>query len=124
MARRTRQRDAIREAFQAADRPLAPTECLDLAAEDVPGLGIATVYRNIKRLLDAGWLRVVELPGAPDRYEVAGKSHHHHFHCRECDGLYEVEDCPGSLAGLAPTGFVVERHEILLYGLCDGCREG
>lgn len=84
-------------------------------------MGIATVYRNVKVLLEDGWLQPVELPGAPSRYEVAGKHHHHHFHCRQCDKVYEVEDCPADLEHLTPAGFELETHEIILYGTCSQC---
>ncbi|HEX2253869.1 MAG TPA: transcriptional repressor [Thermoanaerobaculia bacterium] len=121
MSRRTRQRDAILSAFQHADRPLSPAELRALAGRSVPSLGIATVYRNVKALLDDGTLRAVNVPGQPDRYELAGKQHHHHFHCRACDGVFEVAACPGGLAALAPDGFHTEHHEIVLFGLCSQC---
>jgi len=121
MQRRTRQRVAIRRVFERNGRPLRPQECLELASEEVPDLGIATVYRNINTLVEAGWLRVVELPGSPNRYETAGRSHHHHFHCRQCDGVFEVESCPGGFAGLAPIGYRVDGHELILYGVCRSC---
>ena len=119
--RNTRQRAAIRRTFDHADRPLLPRECRDLASREVPDLGIATVYRNIATLVESGWLRVVELPGSPDRYETAGRCHHHHFHCRRCDGVFEVESCPGGFAALAPTGYRVEDHDLILYGVCVSC---
>ncbi len=84
-------------------------------------MGIATVYRNIRSMVEGGALRVVELPGAPSRYELAGKDHHHHFHCTLCDRVYEVDDCPGRLADLTPAGFRLESHEIVLYGRCADC---
>lgn len=119
--RKTQQRDAIRAALVEADRPLSPQEIQEAAQDRVPSLGIATVYRNIKAMIGDGSIQEVELPGAPSRYEIAGKDHHHHFHCRECDGVFEVQDCPGSLKDLAPPGFALESHEITLYGLCSGC---
>ena len=119
--RNTRQRDAIRGAFEQNRRPLSPRECLELARRIVPDLGIATVYRNIKLLLDDGWLRVVELPGRRDRFEMASTHHHHHFHCRICDGVFEVEACPGGFAELAPDGFSTEGHDLILFGVCRGC---
>ncbi len=119
--RHTRQRDAIRRAFETAGRPLRPQECRAIARTVVPEIGIATVYRNIRRLVDEGWLRVVELPGAADRYEISGGRHHHHFVCRHCDGVFEVEACPGGFAALAPPGFRVEGHDLVLYGLCRRC---
>ena len=124
MQRQTRQRDAIRAALTAAGRPLGPQEILAVVRPELPRLGLATVYRTLKGLLDDGWLRAVELPGAPARYEVAGKAHHHHFHCRACDGLFEVEACPSGIRGLLPGGFRLERHEIILYGVCAGCEGG
>jgi Fur family ferric uptake transcriptional regulator len=119
--RRTHQRQAIERAFRRAGRPLSPQEVLAGAGRDCPGLGVATVYRTIRALSAEGWLRPVGLPGAASRYEVAGKEHHHHFHCRSCDRLYEVDDCPGRLGELAPPGFRPEAHEIILYGLCRTC---
>lgn len=119
--RKTRQRSAIREVIAEVDRPLGPAEILAEAKGRVPGIGIATVYRNVKALLEEGWLREVELPGEPSRYEVAGKDHHHHFRCRGCDRVFDIHGCPGNLAAMTPQGFEVEAHEIVLYGRCDGC---
>ena len=121
MQRVTRQRRAIQKSLQAAGRPLSPRELLDAARADVGGMGIATVYRNLKTLQDEGTITPVELPGEPARYELAGKDHHHHFHCRSCDRVLEVEGCPEDIRSVAPDGFEVEKHEVVLYGLCDAC---
>lgn len=121
MERRTRQRDAIRQVFEDAARPLGPNEVLEAGRSHVKGLGIATVYRTIASLIEADWLTPVELPGEPPRYEVAGQAHHHHFRCRECARVYEILGCPGTLEHLAPPGFTIERHEVVLYGLCTAC---
>lgn len=121
MERNTRQRGAIRRAFQRADRPLGTGEVLDLARSEVGGLGIATVYRNIRTLVEESWLAVVELPGAVPRYEVHGKEHHHHFRCNRCDRVFEAPGCVNSLNELTPPGFSLESHELVLYGVCTEC---
>ncbi len=121
MQRDTRQRKAIRSALTEAGHPLSPKGLLEAARQEVEGLGIATVYRNLKILQDDGWVEPVELPGEPPRYEVAGKGHHHHFHCRSCDRVYEVDGCPGNVKSITPHGFQVEDHEVVLYGLCRRC---
>jgi Fur family ferric uptake transcriptional regulator len=46
---------------------LNPNEVLELAAAGHEGIGIATVYRNIKNLVEEGWLTTVELPGESAR---------------------------------------------------------
>ena len=124
VTRETRQRQAIRRVIDAAERPLSPQEVLEAAQGEVPGLGMATVYRTIRSLTDEGWLVAVDVLGRPPHYERAGKEHHHHFHCRGCEKLFEVEGCPGNLKGLAPPGFRVEGHELTLYGVCPECRVG
>lgn len=123
MERKTRQRDAIRQVFEDTNRPLGPFEVLAAGRTQVSGLGIATVYRTINALVDSGWLVPVELPGEAPRYERAGAAHHHHFRCRECTHVFEIEGCPGDFAALAPPGFQLEAHEIVLYGRCAACAE-
>jgi Fur family ferric uptake transcriptional regulator len=119
--RSTRQRSAIRTAVDAAGRPLLAQEVLELAQQEVPGLGLATVYRNLKSLTEAAELRVVQLPGENPRYERMGHHHHHHFQCRACGKVFDVHACPGDLSKLAPPGFTVDDHEITLYGQCAEC---
>ncbi len=122
MERATRQNTAIREAIEAAGRPLSPMEVLDEARRHVAALGLATVYRNLKALVDAGAIQAVTLPGEAARYELARRGHHHHFRCDACQRVFDVPACPGNLAGLAPPGFSVARHEITLYGRCSDCQ--
>jgi Fur family ferric uptake transcriptional regulator len=121
MERDTRQRRAIRRVLGASGRPLSPQEVLGAAHRFAPGLGMATVYRNLKALLAEGEIVAVNLPGEAPRYEPAGKGHHHHFRCRRCDRLYEVTGCRGAATGRPPKGFVVESHEVLWYGRCAPC---
>ncbi len=122
MIRKTRQRSAIRDALEAGGRPMSPDEVLAAAQKHVKGLGIATVYRNLRALVEEGWLVPVELPGEPARYELSGKDHHHHFHCRGCGLVFELSGCVEKLSELVPAGFAMTGHELVLYGLCDNCQ--
>lgn len=124
MARITRQSLAIQQVFTTAARPLLPQEVLELAQAEVPQLGIATVYRNLKQLVDAHVLRVVTLPGENPRYEPADHPHHHHFLCRGCQKVFDIHGCPGALAQLLPAGFSIDGHDLTLYGLCADCQAG
>lgn len=122
MERTTRQRTAIRTVFEAHPRPLSPTELLDLAKSDVPTIGIATIYRTIKAMVDDGELQPVDIPGEPPRYERTALGHHHHFHCRGCDKVFDVHACPSDIEKLAPTGFRLDGHAVMLFGRCQECR--
>lgn len=119
--RDTQQRRAIRKVLVEAAGPMGPEEILREAQRLVPALGIATVYRNLKTLVEEGWLEVVELPGGPARYEVEERPHHHHFLCKGCGQAFDIHRCPPAIESLAPAGFRVEGHEIVLHGYCPGC---
>ena len=123
MERSTRQRTAIRTVIDVAARPLTPQEIHAAVRESVPEIGIATIYRNLKLLLDEAIIEVVNLPGENPRYEMSHMAdhHHHHFHCMRCDRVFDVEGCPGAMENLAPKGFAIERHELTLYGACADC---
>ncbi len=120
--RHTRQRDVIVAVIREATGPLTVNEILHRAQERVPGLGVATVYRTLKLLQEGGKITTVILPSGETRYESTGLGHHHHFHCRVCDEVYDLEECPVQI----PTrelanGFQVESHELTLYGICSTC---
>lgn len=122
MERSTRQRAAIQEALTLLGRPLLPQELLVEAQKTVPNISLATIYRNIKGLIADGVVDVVSLPGETDRYEIH-KQHHHHFHCNTCLQVTDIDACPGDLARLMPSGYLLEAHELTLYGRCPSCAE-
>ena len=121
MQRDTAQRRAIRKVFSAQNRPLTPQEILDSAQQFVPRMGLATVYRTLKSLTESHDRSVVDVPGEPQRYELSGKGHHHHFSCRACGRMFEMDGCPGDLQNLVPRGFVMEDHEVFINGRCREC---
>ncbi len=120
--RNTRQREKIIAAIRDAQGPLTVPEILERAQKTLPGLGVATVYRTVKLLLEDGKIQPVILPSGETRYESTGLGHHHHFHCRVCDEVYDLEECPVSVStGKYHHGFIVEDHELTLYGVCSSC---
>lgn len=121
--RHTRQRDVIVEVIDGAPGPLTVGEILARAQRKIPTLGIATVYRTIKLLQDHRQVETVILPTGETRYESSGLGHHHHFHCRVCQEVFDVDACPVSLApdAVVGRGYRVERHELTLYGTCPDC---
>lgn len=121
--RKTRQREAIFQVIEAANGPLSVPEIHERAQKYFARLGIATVYRTVKLLQEAGRIQSVVLPTGDTRYEETGLGHHEHFQCRKCEQVFDINVCPvhipkgHSIAG----GFIVEDHELTIYGLCPNC---
>lgn len=121
MKRKTSQRTAILQVFLKQNRPLRVSEIHAYGRKLVGSLNQATVYRNLKILTERGWLQKVVHPTLGTLYERTKKEHHHHFHCRRCNRAFELPGCALKKKRAAPEGFVIEDHEIYLFGLCPSC---
>lgn len=121
--RQTRQRDAILRVIRDAAGPLSVPEIHERAGLELPKIGIATIYRTLKLLQEGHLIHPVILPSGESRFEAAGTGHHEHFQCRNCQQVFDIHFCPLTLpvGNQLPGGFVVEDHELTLYGLCPDC---
>ncbi len=87
--------------------------------------GLATVYRTLTRLAEAGVVDALTHHAGELCYRVCGDDHHHHFVCSRCHRVVEIGDCRidawlDDLAGRH--GFDVTGHRVELEGVCAGCR--
>ena len=121
MSYETRQKVVLNSVFERAKRPLTPGEICEAARKELPSLGIATVYRAIRQFVSEGRVRAVEVPGAAPHYEGVTTHHHHFFLCQQCKRLFDLAGCIAGFKALAPRGFRVQHHEIVLYGECAPC---
>lgn len=86
---------------------------------------MATVYRTLNALEKRGEVISVHLPQDNTRYEPAGRGHHHHFRCEDCEGVFELsESCPLNAyqGDTLPGGFKVNHHALTYYGICPDCQ--
>ncbi len=122
MAYSTQQKTIVSSVLETAERPLTPVEICELAKGEWPEIGIATVYRAIREYLKSGTVRLVDLPGASPHYEHSSRQHHHFFLCEACRKIFNLPRCVQGVDAIADKGFLVERHEIVLFGRCPACR--
>ena len=120
MSRRTEQREAILDALSASDRAVTAQELH--AALD--GVGLATVYRNLQRLADAGDADTLRRDNGEVAFLICDRGHHHHLTCRECGRVEQVRDCrldEWAREVAAGHGFSHVEHRAELVGLCARC---
>jgi Fur family ferric uptake transcriptional regulator len=121
--RQTLQKKAILAAVEDMDCAFTPQELLSRAKRACPGLGIATVYRSIRGLVEEGRLRGVVVPGSAPRYERTDAMHHHHFHCESCDDVTPLAGCSLKKDYRLPPGFKASSHEVTFTGTCPTCAD-
>jgi Fur family ferric uptake transcriptional regulator len=101
-------------------------ELASAARARVPSIGLASAYRAVASLEEAGWLeRVGSRDGSALYVRCAQGEHHHHMVCTSC-GVVEHAECPlDSVIQQAAdaVGFTVESHSVELYGICRSCAD-
>lgn len=112
------------------DEHLTVEEIYDLAKEESPEIGLATIYRTVQVLLELHVIEKVTFDDGFARYELNGEEtgsghRHHHAICTQCGKVYSLEtDLLDTLEKqvFESLGFEVTDHEAKLYGLCSACR--
>jgi Fur family transcriptional regulator, ferric uptake regulator len=133
--RHSRQRAIIFEILKASDGPLTIPQIHEKARMGLQKMkdaksktiGIATVYRTILLLQESKLIQSVILPTGETRYESSHlDAHHHHFQCRKCEHVFDLGVCPVGIPDgtTIPGGYLVDSHELTLYGLCPACVPG
>jgi Fur family transcriptional regulator, ferric uptake regulator len=88
-------------------------------------VGLATVYRHLQALSEAGSIDTIRDAGGETLYRQCGTSvHHHHLTCRNCGRSVEVEGRAVEQWAekvAAEAGFTDVDHTVELFGLCPEC---
>lgn len=90
-------------------------------------IGLATMYRTLKLLIQADLVREVATAGGKPFYEaVVGRSHHDHLTCEKCGSSIEFNNQQMELLQeeIAKSyGYTLTGHALYLMGLCPDCRK-
>ena len=89
-----------------------------------PNIGIATVYRNLKLLLEQNLIFKVDVGDGIDHFDANTKWVHGHMYCIRCGSIYDMDTISESqLNELARDSFTVEAYSLVFYGVCKNCKQ-
>lgn len=124
--RNTFQKRAVTESLERATGFISAGDLHHRLNEEGTTVGLATVYRQLNALVDAGLADTVPVAGGQlfracdpgDR-----QRHHHHLVCENCGAAVEID--PPSEEWITTTatrnGFTVTRHILEVFGRCAAC---
>ncbi|WP_205470862.1 Fur family transcriptional regulator [Nocardioides sp. SYSU D00038] len=122
--RPTRQRLAVVEAMTSFDDFRSAQDIHELLARRGDPVGLATVYRTLRGLADAGQVDVLRTEDGEAVYRRCSDTHHHHLVCRTCGRTVEVEG-PAverwTRAIADGHGFTEVSHTLEVFGTCPDC---
>ncbi|GAB2987949.1 MAG TPA: Fur family transcriptional regulator [Actinotalea caeni] len=124
MQRMTRQRAALAELLDATPDFRSAQQLHQMLAESGRPVGLATVYRTLQAMAEAGDVDVLRIEDGEALYRRCAHGHHHHLVCRECGTAVEltgdvVERWATRIA--QEHDFVEVEHTAELVGTCRDC---
>ncbi|MDR0558235.1 MAG: transcriptional repressor [Treponema sp.] len=122
MTRKTIQQRLVLEAAQRMRHPSAE-EIYQAIVRKHPNISRGTVYRNLHNLTASDVLGRVLIPGGAERFDATTPPHYHAV-CKLCgavqDAALPYQDRMQDAAA-ACDGFVLEKHDIIFWGICKEC---
>src|SRR5438128_12667962 len=106
----TPQRRVIVDYLQSATHHPTADEVLNAVNRRFPMTSRVTVYNTLNWLKEAGMVREV-FEGGCVRFDP-NTSEHHHFICRKCGGVEDIEDIGCSLVGKVSVGMLSGCHKV------------
>ncbi len=126
LPRMTRQRTAVLAVLDASEDFRSAQQWHECLRSSSSTIGLATVYRALQALADAGEVDSVMGTDGETLYRRCGDNtrHHHHLRCRICGAAVEIEG-PGVEEWAAKIGeqhgYSLVEHMIELTGICEAC---
>ena len=120
--KQTRQRKVIVEQFLKMDSHLDAEELHRLINREGHQIGLATIYRTLNLLTEAGLVEQKSFQDGRSVYEVQQPDgHHDHLICADCGTVFEFEN--SEIERLqervaAEHGFRLKSHRLDLIGSC------
>lgn len=120
--KQTRQRKVVVEEFLRVDRHIDAEDLHGIVRKRDPKVGLATVYRTLNLLREAGLADQKSFRDGRSVFEIhRPDSHHDHFICLDCGQVKEfenetIEELQKKVA--QELGFRLTGHRLDLYGKC------
>lgn len=117
-------RIAALQFFESQEKPIDSFSLVETLANQ--GVDRVTAFRIVNTFVEKGLLRKVQFLEDKTRYELANRGDHHHFICRSCGVIQDIEDTvvPNFVNKLqSKYGFVVTNHSLEFFGTCKKCME-
>ncbi len=125
--KQTKQRQTVIEVFLESQNHVDAEGLLDNIKSKGFNIGLATVYRTLNLLREAGIVEQRSFADGRTLYEIAHPDEHHdHLVCLKCGKVveFENEQIERLQEEIAEShGFTLISHRLDLFGHCGNCRK-
>jgi Fe2+ or Zn2+ uptake regulation protein len=122
--RMTHQRELILEELGNSHNHPTADALYERIKKKLPRISLATVYRNLEILSEAGMIRKLEISGRQKRFDKEIEQHDHVF-CVQCRRVDDIKFDQSRLVSLEEEqcrGYKISGCRVEFYGLCPKCQ--
>ncbi|MCK5515969.1 MAG: transcriptional repressor [Desulfobulbaceae bacterium] len=123
--RMTHQRELILEELARSKKHPTADGLYERVKKRLPRISLATVYRNLEILSEAGMIRKLEISGRQKRFDWQ-LDPHDHIYCVQCHSVDNIDfhqDCPIALPTEIHKGYIISGCRIEFFGICPKCQK-
>lgn len=123
--RMTNQREMILGELKKSKGHLTADELYERVRKSMPRISLATVYRNLEILSEAGIIRKLEISGRQKRFDaIVGD--HDHIYCVQCQQIENLDIDKSEMS--IPThesmkGYSITGCRLEVSGICPKCQK-
>lgn len=121
----TKQRIAVLRTLEEDDSFRSAQQVHQTLLDAGETVGLATVYRNLQSLEEAGRVDTVRAADGELLFRLCEEPGHHHLVCEKCGRTEEI-DLKGVeellVSTAAKKGYSLTTHELELFGTCSNCQ--
>ncbi|MGX9726687.1 MAG: Fur family transcriptional regulator [Candidatus Electronema sp. VV] len=120
--RMTHQREVILDEMGRCKGHPTADALYERLKKKLPRISLATVYRNLEILSEAGMIRKLEISGRQKRFDRQLEQHHH-IYCVQCHRVDNLRVETVSPESAAEIGYRISGCRIEFFGVCPDCQK-
>jgi Fur family peroxide stress response transcriptional regulator len=124
MIKRSKQKEAILKVLRSTSSHPDADWIYDQVRKEIPNVSLATIYRNLRLLKEAGYIHQVDFSSEHGRFD-GNIGAHYHLRCEKCGSIIDLnEPIHRSIEKRVArkTGFKITGHRLEVIGLCPECK--
>lgn len=123
--RMTNQREVILRELRKSKQHLTADELYERVKKDMPRISLATVYRNLEILSEAGMIQKLEISGRQKRFDWDTAAHDH-IYCVQCHRIDNLDLEHKSISKEVlkkVSSYEITGYRLEFAGICPSCKK-
>ena len=122
MLKNTKTRENVKSVLTNATTPLSAYNIFEMLKEK--NITLSSIYRTLDAFYKHNIISKETSHDGVSTYSIIRENHKHYLECKKCHNITTLDYCPYHKTNeqiKIKTGFVVDEHNVVIYGLCSKC---